>query len=279
MAAEMDRQLELEARIDLAITRGELVLYYQPKVDLADRRIIGAEALVRWLDPQRGLLPPGEFIPVAERSELIAKIGQWVLREACGMLVRRDGELPPDFHLAVNVSPKQFERGDIAEEVAQVVDETGVRPERLQLEVTESVLIREAESVAATLQRIVDMGVSVALDDFGMGYSNLASLGSLPIDTFKLDQSFVRGIDVHAVNAPIAKAVWHLADGLGKRVVAEGVETCAECMKIMDLGYRIVQGYRFGKPIPEDEFFGLCAGWNPEAFRCQVQMAAVRPQG
>jgi diguanylate cyclase (GGDEF)-like protein/PAS domain S-box-containing protein len=269
MAAEMDRQLELEARLDAALAAGELELFYQPKIDLASRNVVGAEALVRWHDPQRGLIPPAEFIPVAERSELIAKIGLWVLREACAMLVRHEAELPAGFQVAVNVSPKQFERGDIAEEVAQAVAESGVRPSRLQLEVTESVIIQEAESVAATLQRIADMGVSVALDDFGMGYSNLMSLSRLPIDTFKLDQSFVRDIDSNGVNASIAKAVWHLADGLGKKIVAEGIETCAECAKISETGYSLAQGFRFGMPVPESEFFSSLDGWKTEIYGCE----------
>ena len=255
MSAEMDRQLELEARLDAAIAAGELVLFYQPKVDLEQFRIIGAEALIRWHDPTRGMVPPAVFIPVAERSELIAKIGEWVLREACAMLVRHEADLPPDFHVAVNVSPKQFERGDIAAELAQAIRATGVAPGRLELEVTESVIIQEAASVAATLQRIADMGASVALDDFGTGYSNLASLSRLPIDTFKLDQSFVRGIDKNGVNASIARSVWHLGDGLGKKIIAEGIETCGECRKLMSLGYGIGQGYRFGRPMSEEDFF------------------------
>lgn len=267
MSAEMDRQLEMEARLDAALATGELVLFYQPKVDLEQFRIDGAEALIRWRDPARGMVSPAVFIPVAERSDLIAKIGEWVLREACAMLARHEAELPPDFHVAVNVSPKQFERGDIAEELAQVIGATGVAPSRLQLEVTESVIIQEPESVAATLQRIADMGVSVALDDFGTGYSNLASLSRLPIDVFKLDQSFVRGIDSNGVNASIARSVWHLGDGLGKQIVAEGIETCGECRKLISLGYGIGQGYRFGKPMPEEDFFSFWAQWNPAAYR------------
>lgn len=268
MAAEMDRQLEMEARLDAALAAGDLVLYYQPKIDLPTHTIIGAEALVRWHDPQHGVVPPGAFIPVAERSDLIAKIGQWVLREACQMLTRRDGSLPPGFQLAVNISPKQFERGDLAEEVESMIEATGVMPGRLQLEVTESVIIRETERVVKTLQRIAEMGISLALDDFGTGYSNLASLSRLPIDTFKLDQSFVRAVDASAVNASIAKSVWHLAESLGKTLVAEGIETCDECCKVMDIGYRVAQGFRFGRPMPEADFFALMESWNPENFRC-----------
>jgi diguanylate cyclase (GGDEF)-like protein/PAS domain S-box-containing protein len=245
-----------------------LVLFYQPKVDLVAKVIVGAEALVRWRHPQRGLVPPGEFIPVAERSDLIAKIGQWVLGEACGLLARREGSLPVEFQIAVNVSPKQFERGDLAEEIGSNLEASGVAPRRLQIEVTESAVIQNPEGVAETLQRIVDMGVSVALDDFGTGYSNLTSLSRLPIDTFKLDQSFVRGIDANPANTSIAKAVWHLGDGLGKKIVAEGVETCIECDTIMGLGYSLVQGYRFGRPMAEEEFFIHFDRWRLEACSC-----------
>ena len=268
MAAEMDRQLEMEARLDAAIDAGELVLFYQPKVDVVSKRIIGAEALVRWRDPKNGLVPPSAFIPVAERSDLIAKIGVWVLNETCSMLLRHQHCFPADFRVAANVSAKQFERGDIAEEVARVLHATGIEPGRLQIEVTESVIIQDAECVAETLQRIVDMGVSVALDDFGTGYSNLASLSRLPIDSFKLDQSFVRGVNSNAVNASIAKSVWHLADGLGKGVVAEGIETCEECIKLMSIGYRHMQGFRFGRPMPEEEFIAFFERWTPDTYKC-----------
>lgn len=270
MAAEMDRQLEMEARLDAALAAGDLVLYYQPKIDLLTHTIIGAEALVRWHDPQHGVVSPGVFIPVAERSDLIAKIGQWVLHEACQMLARRDGTLPAGFQLAVNISPKQFERGDLAEEVENTIKAAGIPPGRLQLEVTESVIIRETERVVKTLQRIAAMGISLALDDFGTGYSNLASLSRLPIDAFKLDQSFVRAVDTSAVNASIAKSVWHLAESLEKTLVAEGIETCDECCKIMSIGYRVAQGFRFGRPMPEKDFFALMESWNPEDYRCQT---------
>jgi diguanylate cyclase (GGDEF)-like protein/PAS domain S-box-containing protein len=268
MAVAAERQLEMEARLDEAIRLNHLELHYQPKLDMKSRRILGAEALVRWRDPKRGLVSPGEFIPVAERSDLIAKIGSWVLRRACGMLAERMSLLPADFHVAINVSPIQFERCDLAGEITRVLDEFGIEPARLQIEVTESLLIRDASGAADVLQRIANLGVGVALDDFGTGYSNLGSLSRLPLDTFKLDQSFVRGVDTDKANASIAKSVWHLADGLGKDVVAEGVETCEECIKLMQLGYRIGQGYRFGKPMPEAVFIEHLTSWNPKRCGC-----------
>jgi len=268
MAVAAERQLEMEAQLDAAIRAGHLELHFQPKIDLFSRHIIGAEALVRWRDPEQGLIPPGVFIPVAERSDLIAKIGNWVLQTTCALLAKREASLPADFHIAVNVSPMQLERCDLAGEVARTVSASGISPARLQLEVTETLFIRDPAAADTALQLIVDLGVLVALDDFGTGYSNLGALAHLPLDAFKLDQSFVRNVDCNSANASIAKSVWHLADGLGKKVVAEGIETCAECLKVMELGYRIGQGYRFGKPMPEDEFFAHLALWNPKSFPC-----------
>ncbi|MEW6164543.1 MAG: EAL domain-containing protein [Pseudomonadota bacterium] len=274
MAVSMERQLEMEARLDAAIKDGQLELFYQPKLELTSRRIIGAEALVRWRDPREGLISPGVFIPVAERSDLIAKIGNWVMTEACRVLAEHESALPEEFHVAVNVSPMQFERCDLAGEVARALGESGVAPERLQLEVTESLIIRDADGAADMLRRIAAMGVKVALDDFGTGYSNLGALSRLPLDAFKLDQSFVRDVDDDSAKASIARSVWHLADGLGKRVVAEGIETCGECIRLIDMGYRIGQGYRFGKPMPEAEFFALLERWDPKSCKCPPRMSA-----
>jgi len=258
-AAEM--QLEMEARLSAAIKNGELILHYQPKVDVRNWRIEGAEALVRWRDPERGLVPPGEFIPVAERSDLIAAIGNWVLNEACAALARWEGQLPRGFHVAVNVSPLQLARSDLFAEVDDALAGSATRPERLQLEVTEALFIKDPHSAAATLDRIAGLGVTLALDDFGTGYSTLGSLVNLPVDTFKLDQSFVRGIDGNRAQSAIAKSVWHLADGLDKQVVVEGVETCGECRLIEGMGYCMMQGYKFGKPMVEADFLAHLAAW------------------
>ncbi len=276
MAVAVERQLEMEAQLDDALRSGHLELHFQPKIDLASRTVIGAEALVRWRDPVQGLIAPGVFIPVAERSDLITKIGNWVLMQACSMLAERESQLPENFHVAVNVSPMQLERCDLPGEVARALEYTGIRAARLQLEVTESMFIRDQGGAAVALQQIAHMGVSVALDDFGTGYSNLSVLSQLPLDTFKLDQSFVRGIDQNANNTSIARSVWHLADGLGKKVVAEGIETCEECIKLMAIGYQVGQGYRFGKPMPEKEFFEFLKNWRPEEYAC-LREGALAP--
>jgi diguanylate cyclase (GGDEF)-like protein/PAS domain S-box-containing protein len=275
----VEKQLEMEARLDTAIRNGELELHYQPKIDLDAWRIEGAEALVRWRDPLRGLVPPGEFIPVAERSDLIAKIGNWVLNEACAALARWEDALPEDFHVAVNVSPLQLARSDLVAEVAAALSAHAITPDRLQLEVTEALHIKDVGIAVSTLQGVADLGVSLALDDFGTGYSNLGALALLPIDTFKLDQSFVRGIDGNRANNAIAKSVWHLADGLDKKVVVEGVETCGECMQVMALGYRTVQGYKFAAPMAEDDFLAYLANWTQDhcPFFQESQHAAVPP--
>ena len=248
-----ERQLDLEARLDAAICNCELELFYQPKMDLLHHTYVGAEALVRWRDPQRGLIPPGEFIPVAEQSDLIVKIGSWVLTEACTAIARWEHFLPPGFNLAINVSPMQLVRCDMFEAVRAALEATGIDPARLQLEVTESLFIRDAENAIITLDRICKLGVTIALDDFGTGYSNLSSLCNLPLDTLKLDQAFVRDIHLNRANRAIAEAVIALSRGLGKNVVAEGIESCEECIQLKSFGYRIGQGYKYGKPMPEAE--------------------------
>lgn len=262
-AAAAERQLEMEARLDAALRNGELELHYQPKFDLHSRNIVGAEALVRWRDPQRGLIPPGDFIPVAEKSDLIAGIGNWVLAEACAALSRLEKILPESFHIAVNVSPMQLVRCDLAAEVANALTASGVAPARLQLEVTESLFIQDARHAATELRRVADLGVLLALDDFGTGYSNLGSLGKLPLDSFKLDQSFVRDVHSSSENSAIASAAKHLATGLGKDIVAEGVESCLECMHLKKLGYSLGQGYAYGKPMPEAQFVYFIGRWTP----------------
>ena len=268
MTVAAEKQFEMETRLDAAIRNGELELHYQPQMDLHSREIVGAEALVRWRDPQRGLVPPGAFIPVAEKSDLIARIGSWVLTQACTALSRWDGLLPAKFHVAVNVSPMQLTRCDLVAEVKAALAASGIDPARLQLEVTESLFIKDTEGAARTLHGIVALGVSLALDDFGTGYSNLVSLSHLPLHTFKLDQGFVRGIEGNSANSAIAKAVWHLAVGLDKEVVAEGIETCDECRHLKTHGYRTGQGYKFGKPMAEDDFLAHLAGWQPEHCPC-----------
>ncbi|MHB1427090.1 MAG: EAL domain-containing protein [Rhodocyclaceae bacterium] len=265
MAVAVSRQLEMEARLAAAIGAGGLELHYQPKLDLKSRRIVGAEALVRWRDPLQGLIPPGIFIPVAEKSDLIVRIGDWVLQEACAAIGRWEyaGRLTDTFHVAVNVSPLQFARCELVDNIDAALAAHGIAPNRLQIEVTESLLIRDAVGVADTLRGIAARGVSVALDDFGTAYSNLMSLARLPVDTFKLDQSFVRDVDSNRTHATIARAVWHLGDGLDKGIVAEGIETCEECSQLRALGYRVGQGYKFGKPMPEKDFLDHLDRWRP----------------
>lgn len=253
------KQLEMEAELDAALRLGELELHYQPKVDLDSGAVIGAEALVRWRHPRRGLVPPGQFIPVAERSDLISRIGTWVLDQACAALDRWSDELGGSFQLAVNVSPMQFERTDVCEEVLAAMRRHHIAPSRLQLEITESTFVRDSGAVSEALRRVAEHGVSIALDDFGTGYSNLGSIRELPLDEFKLDQSFVRDIHAAPVSEAIAKALWQLAQGLDKGVVAEGLEQAAEVERVKQIGYRVGQGYWFSKPLPEDQFLASMA--------------------
>lgn len=267
MAVAVERQLEMEVRLDAAVKNGELELHYQPKIDLSGNRIVGAEALVRWRDGARGWIPPGEFIPVAEKGDLIARIGNWVMQEACRVLARHSQHLPLDFHLAINVSPLQFERCDLADELRRAIHENGVHAHQLQIEVTESLLIQNPDRTGDTLRRIAQMGISIALDDFGTGYSNLGLLSRLPFDTFKLDQSFVRRLHMDPAKAAIVRSIWRLGSDLGKKLVAEGVESCEECIRLMEIGYCHAQGFLYARPMPEREFFNFLKAWDPEQ-RC-----------
>ena len=256
-SAEMDQvvgdSLELETRLHAALANGELEVHFQPKVELDGGRVVGAEALVRWRDPQRGLVPPGEFIPLAERSALIAEIGRWVLGEACQTLARLRAAGYADLHVAVNVSPRQFVRQDVVAEVDAALAAAGLPHAALQLEVTESLFIKDAERVGATLRQLAAKGVSLALDDFGSGYSSLGYLRDLPFDTLKIDREFIRDVHRNRYNASIARAALQLAEGMDMHVVAEGIEDDEQHRFLVDLGCRYGQGFKFDRPLPEAE--------------------------
>lgn len=240
-----------------ALERQEFVLLYQPKVDIRSRRIVGTEALIRWNHPTRGLLSPSHFIPVAEGSGLIERIGEWVMRRACWQLRtwREDG-LALDT-IAVNVSGRQFRGENFLESVFTVLDESHLDPASLELELTESILITQTQSTASILAALRGKGVKVAVDDFGTGYSNLRLLRSLPIDTIKIDQSFIRQIGSEGDGATIVSAALGIARNLNLQVVAEGVETNAELEFLTLHDCDIAQGYLFSEPLPADQFAAL----------------------
>ncbi|GAC1306030.1 MAG: hypothetical protein NVSMB16_01790 [Acidimicrobiales bacterium] len=254
LATRADERLAVETGIRAAIDEGHLAVYYQPSIDLGSGRIVGAEALVRWLHPERGLIAPDEFIPVAERSDLIVAIGDWVLAETCEQLERwRKAELPP-LTVAVNVSVRQLRHG-MAERVATALRATGVDPSSLVLELTETAAAADIDLVALTLSEVRTMGVRWAIDDFGTGYCGLSYLSRLPVDTLKIDKSFVQG-DVEA-DRTIVSAIVALGHSLGMSIVAEGVETAEQLLHLESLRCDRAQGYLFGRPMPAAEFEAL----------------------
>jgi diguanylate cyclase (GGDEF)-like protein len=253
MDARAAERLSLENDLRGAIERNELFLHYQPRVDLKSGRIHGAEALVRWQHPQRGLISPASFIPLAEETGLILPIGEWVLRSAClqSRAWQRAGLEP--LAVSVNISAPQFRQAGLAGRVAALLRETELDPRLLELELTESLVMHDAEEVIAILRELKGMGVMLAIDDFGTGYSSLAYLKRFPVDHLKIDQSFVRGIAEDADDAAIVSAVISLGKSLGLRLVAEGVETEAQRAFLEARGCEEIQGYLVGRPIPASE--------------------------
>ncbi len=248
MDADLSSRKLLEADLREAIEHDHLELHYQPIVSNDGETVLGVEALCRWTHPKRGAIPPSEFIPVAERSGLIIELGAWVLRRAC-----LDGEAWPNLSVSVNVSSLQFRRVDFVDVVERTLEETGFDPSRLELELTESVLLGNVDTAEAAMRRLQALGVKVALDDFGTGYSSLLYLRRFPFDKLKIDRSFVHSIEKAADAAAIVHAVVSLGRGLGMQVTAEGVETADQQLFLRAAGVHSMQGFRFGKPVPPAE--------------------------
>ncbi len=269
----VERQ-SIEESLRRALERRELVLHYQPKVELSSRRITGAEALIRWNHPTRGLVPPAQFISVAEESGLIRPIGAWVLREACEQARAWTEDGLPALTMAVNVSAMEFRNDTFLDGVFAALATTGLDPHRLELELTESVLVKRAESAASILQALREKGVQVALDDFGTGYSSLSYLRRFPVDALKIDQSFVRQISTGGDDTIIVTAIIALARSLKLRVVAEGVETAEELAFLRMHQCDEVQGYYFSRPVPPQQFASLLRTGIPEPATAARQSAA-----
>ena len=261
------RSLEMDLRKALALA--EFVLHYQPQVDLERNAIVGFEALLRWRHPQRGVIAPGDFIPLAEEIGLIKPLGEWVLREAC----REAASWPGGLCVAVNVAPQQFaDANRLVCVIARALAESGLAGERLEIEVTESVLLSDEASVLGALHQIRDMGVRVAMDDFGTGYSSLSQLRSFPFDKIKIDKSFLRaGEDPDGQNAVI-RAITALGASLGMATIAEGVETVEQLQRIRNEGCGCVQGYLFSRPVPADQVAGVISGF---VFRLATPLSAA----
>lgn len=257
MNARINERLELDGRLRRALERGELLLNYQPQIDLHTNRINGAEALLRWKHPDLGIMPPGKFIPLAEETGLIIPIGEWVIRTACAQnKAWQEAGLAP-IVIAVNISARQFRQTDLVKSVAAILEETGLDARYLELEVTESAIMHNAQEVISTLLELKSMGVQLSIDDFGTGYSSLSYLRRFPVDRLKIDQSFVRDIATDPENAAIAQAVITLGHSMNLRVVAEGVETLEQLAFLRAHQCDEKQGYLFSRPLPGGEFVKL----------------------
>ena len=269
----MDRQLrerrEAEADLRTALSHGGLQLLYQPQVDCVSGNLVGLEALLRWHHPRRGMLLPGEFIPLAEETGIVHALGSWVLRTAC-----RDATSWPGLRVSVNVSPVQFRHPDFPGQVASALAETGLSPDRLELEVTEGLLVHDTGAALATLAELKAMGTRITMDDFGTGYSSLAYLHRFPFDKIKIDRSFIRQLGGRPNTRDIVRAMVQLGRSLAVPVCAEGVETPGQLAQLRDEGCQEAQGFLFAHPVPSDAVAELVAGWSKETVRRSVRLLA-----
>jgi EAL domain-containing protein (putative c-di-GMP-specific phosphodiesterase class I) len=252
-----------------ALIAGEFEIYYQPLMTLQSREICGFEALLRWNHPQRGLVPPAEFIPLAEEIGLIVPIGEWVLRRACVDAM----SWSEDIKVAVNLSPVQFGNRNLVAEVAAALQRSGLAPHRLELEITETVMLEDTEGTLGTLHALRDLGVSIAMDDFGTGYSSLSYLRRFPFDKVKIDRSFIEGLGQGGDCDAIVRAVTELCRQLGMSTTAEGVETEDQLSLLRDGLCTEAQGYLFSRPLPAGAVPGIFATLRAAA----AEDAALRP--
>jgi EAL domain-containing protein (putative c-di-GMP-specific phosphodiesterase class I) len=252
MNVALAERLSLETDLRQAIDKGEFLLHYQPQVDIRRWEIVGVEALIRWPHPERGMVSPMSFIPLAEEIGLIDQIGQWVLRTACAQQVTWSACGLGNITIAVNLSAVQFQQAALLDTIRTIVRETGVDPARMELELTESTAMQQAENAVGTFNQLKEMGFSLSIDDFGTGYSSLAYLKRFPIDTIKIDRAFVKDLDTESEQAAIAIAIIAMAHGLKLRVLAEGVETQPQLDILRDQGCDAIQGYYFSQPLPAE---------------------------
>ncbi|MBA4034723.1 MAG: histidine kinase [Bradyrhizobium sp.] len=250
---ELETRLTLEAELTQAAERGEFELFYQPQLHLADGRLIGAEALIRWRHPVRGLVSPGEFMPVVNTSPISERIAEWVLLTACAKAAARE-QAGQKLRIGVNLSPSQFRSGDLAASVAQALAQTNLSPTSLELEVTEDILLHDEQGALNTFLKIQELGVRIVFDDFGTGFASLSYLKKFPLDGLKIDSSFVFGLLANPDDAAIVSSTIGLSRQLGLSVIAEGIENRATADFLVGMGCEEGQGYFFGRPMPADEF-------------------------
>ncbi len=260
MNVEAVEHLTMKNGLRRALARDEFVLHYQPQIDLASGAVVGVEALLRWNHPELGLVAPARFIPVAEESGLIVPIGEWVMHEACRQAVAwKNAGLPP-LVMAVNLSAVQFKRGDVEQTVTRALQQSGFNPSYLELELTESILIHNTESVLATVQRLKLLGVKLSIDDFGTGYSSLSYLKRFAVDKLKIDQSFIRDLATDPDDAAIIRAIIQMARSLNLKTIAEGVENIGTLEQLRIFNCDEAQGYHFARPMPAEELARRLAG-------------------
>ncbi|MBX3531776.1 MAG: bifunctional diguanylate cyclase/phosphodiesterase [Rhizobiaceae bacterium] len=246
MGQVADHRQWVESELHTAFLRGDFELHYQPQHDLMTGKIVGYEALIRWRHPERGMIPPMEFVPIAEETGMIAPIGEWVLRRACS-----DARaIPDDCYVAVNISTVQFMTKEFLQLVRNVIKESGIAPRRLELEVTETAMMQDKERAAAILKELSAMGISVAVDDFGTGYSNLSYLIDFPFQKLKIDKSFVARMEQDASSGAVVSTIVGLSRALGVHTIAEGVENETQATLLKAAGCDVVQGFYFGRPQP-----------------------------
>ena len=257
MAAMAAEHLTLESGLHRALERREFVLHYQPQVSLYTGRVTGVEALIRWRHPEKGMISPAKFIPLAEETGLIVLIGEWVLQTACAqMRTWREAGLPP-LRVAVNLSAQHFKQPGLDETVRRILQETGADPRRLDIELTESTLAQNPDVVAGILNKLEQLGVQISVDDFGTGYSSLSYLKRFPVDVLKIDQSFVRDIVTDPDDAALVMAIIGMAHALRIQTLAEGVETEAQLDFLRKHRCDAMQGYYFSKPLPAEDIAAL----------------------
>jgi diguanylate cyclase (GGDEF)-like protein len=244
------QRLQLESQLRLALERGEFLLHYQPKIDLASGAISGFEALIRWNHPQRGLVPPLEFIPILEDTGLIIQVGEWVIDEVCLQLCAWEAQDLPLAPVAINLSARQLQQDDLVGAIERIVRRAGVDASLLEFELTESMLMTNPEAAVETLSRIKALGMRLSVDDFGTGYSSLAYLKRFPLDALKIDRTFVRDLPDDLDDAAITRAVIRLAHSLSLKVVAEGVETVEQLRELEKYDCDEIQGYYISRPLP-----------------------------
>lgn len=257
LTASAERRLSIENELHQAVTRGDLQLYFQPKISLSSGRMIGSEALIRWMHPLRGMIGPNEFIPIAESSGLIVEIGDWVMHQACRFAASFNHNQPHIHKVSINLSPRQFQNNQLVKKLEAALHDNRCRAEWIEVEITESILMEQDHALLETLHAIEAMGITIAIDDFGTGYSSLSYLSTFPIHTLKIDRSFIQNLTTNHSRLGLVRGILSIANALNQNVVAEGVETEDQAAWLATNGCQVAQGYLYSKPVPETQMWAL----------------------